>query len=83
MRPGSARPILSVMKNATVVLALQLDEQDDCLAGSIGSDGRHIPFRGWIGLVAALDRLLDEADSTAPTPPLNGGPISDPKGDPR
>lgn len=47
------------MTKTTVVIGLQLDERDDALSGHIRVGGEHIPFRGWVGLVAALDRVLD------------------------
>lgn len=54
------RRILARMKPTTVVLGLSLDERET-LTGWITSRGARVPFRGWIGLIAALDRLLAEA----------------------
>ena len=59
------------MWTTTVVIGLTLDERDRCLAGRIRSRSGSVPFRGWIGLVAALDRLLAEPEEP-PSPPGPG-----------
>jgi hypothetical protein len=77
MRLRPRRSILEAMKT-TVVLGLRLDEEGRCLRGEIRSQGDTIAFEGWLGLFAALDRLLAGAGSG-----LTAGATDFPEGDPR
>lgn len=46
------------MHETTFTVQLQLDELDGVLSGHIDARGKATPFHGWVGLVAALDRVL-------------------------
>jgi hypothetical protein len=60
------------MKNATVVIGLELHADERALTGRLTQpDGEVTEFRGWVGLIAALDGLvesrLERQDFVAPT----------------
>jgi hypothetical protein len=81
MRRRLLRPILSGMQT-TVVIALSLDE-GRCLSGELRSHGDSIPFHGWLGLFAALDRLLGEAATESRGAELAAARTRLLKGDPK
>jgi hypothetical protein len=48
-------------------LALDVVITDDQLRGQVGDGvGQPKPFSGWLGLITALDALLDTANATDP-----------------
>jgi hypothetical protein len=61
------------MNKATVVIGLELDAEEDALAGRLTQpDGGVTEFSGWVGLICAIDRLVESRlerhpDHTAPT----------------
>ncbi|MEV4423255.1 hypothetical protein AB0L40_25260 [Patulibacter sp. NPDC049589] len=56
---------------APTVLTLELDEVVEPIAGRVRTAaGRALPFRGWTGLAAALER----ATSSPPPPPPEESP---------
>jgi hypothetical protein len=74
MRRRPARPILVVVKKTTVVMGLRLDVEGRSPTGEIRSRGDSIPFGGWLGLFAAIDRVLRHtaAEQPATVPPHSG-----------
>jgi hypothetical protein len=61
------------MKKATLVIGLELDAEEGALTGRLTQpDGEVTEFGGWVGLIAALDRLVEsrikrQQDEAAPT----------------
>jgi hypothetical protein len=75
MRSGAPAPILAGMTRTRIVIGLELDRADDSLSGTITRpDGRIVEFAGWLGLVAALDALLEPDGERVLHPPLKGEP---------
>jgi hypothetical protein len=75
-----ARPDPGDVTDTHIVIGLELHQADDTLSGRItAADGRIVPFSGWLGLVAALDALVNRAaadgrDPRSPSTHLSGGP---------
>ena len=68
MSRGRRERMLAPMSESHVVIGIDLDPSTDAFAGWIRrADGSTRQFFGWVGLVAALDELLDDQ-------PSQGGP---------
>lgn len=66
MWPRPARPILGRMDKPTVTIAIELRLDGDAPAGTVRPEGgAEKGFTGWIGLVAALDEIVDDLPSAA------------------
>ena len=51
------------MDGTTTAISLEMHLAGDCLTGTATSAaGAERPFCGWLGLIAAIDGLLAEAD---------------------
>jgi hypothetical protein len=65
------------MNDTRIAIGLELDQTDDCLSGRITRpDGETVEFSGWLGLVAALDAVLEapaEGERAGPIPPQQEG----------
>lgn len=76
---GGARPDPGDVTDTHIVIGLELHQADDALSGRITAPGgRIVPFSGWLGLVAALDALVNHtvAEGREPQSPptdLAGG----------
>jgi hypothetical protein len=56
--PSSFDPV--AMNKATVVIGLELEAEEGALTGRLTQpDGDVTEFSGWLGLIAALDGLLE------------------------
>jgi hypothetical protein len=61
--------ILLCVTSQSFHLALDVVVKDDQLRGQVGDGvGQPKPFSGWLGLIAALDALLDTATATDDKP---------------
>jgi hypothetical protein len=64
MWAGRDPRILFRVTSQSFHLALDVVVKDDQLRGQVGDGvGQPTTFSGWLGLIAALDRLLDTADA--------------------
>jgi hypothetical protein len=61
MRRGGSAADPPVVKTTTVVIDLRVEDEGTRPSGEIRSRSGSAPFAGWVGLFAALHRLLAEA----------------------
>ena len=65
MCAGPDPPILQGVTSQSFHLALDVVVKDDQLRGQVADGvGQPKPFSGWLGLIAALDALLDTDAAT-------------------
>jgi hypothetical protein len=65
MRQERRSPILQAVDDASFTVTLELRIDGEWLSGrAVGADGASVEFDGWLGLLAALDALV-QATSAA------------------
>lgn len=67
MRAGDRRAILSGMSSRSVTITLELHQAGEALGGRASDGVGEREFSGWLGLLVAIDALLDAAPETAET----------------
>jgi hypothetical protein len=73
MRPEASSANLRCMPERRLSLLLELDQTLDSLSGRIvDAAGGAIEFTGWLGLVAALDALLEDGPGVEPASDSSG-----------
>lgn len=68
------------MRERTIVIGLDLDGNGGP-AGRIRSRTGSVAFQGWVGLFAALERLLDELSRQGDAAEAGHDPDPEPEGD--
>ena len=65
MRPRAASAILSAMTSRAVTITLELRQAGEELGGRASGGAGEREFSGWLGLLVAIDALLEQAPEMA------------------
>ena len=65
---------MPIPESSRVVLRLDLEVGSDPIRGALSApDGRSAPFRGWLQLTAALERVHERGLASLPDGPSTAG----------